>query len=195
MHFPFQEDILLENSRVLLRPAGMNDSRNLMEVAIEDKDLLRYSPSLIYKPEYLEQYVQTALRLRKEGVRYTFSIYDKQAGEYAGSTSFLNISAQDKRLEIGATWIGRKFQRTGLNRNCKYLLLQYVFDVLQYERVEFRTDERNTASRTAIEAIGGKYEGLLRSHTLMNDGFRRNTVCYSILKPEWESMKQSFLRT
>jgi RimJ/RimL family protein N-acetyltransferase len=195
MQFPFEKEIILENSRVLIRPMINEDSINLLQVATEDDDLIQYSPSRIHTPQYLEEYVQTALRLRQNQARYTFTIFDKQAGEYAGSTSFLNISAYDKRLEIGATWIGRKFQRTGLNRNCKYLLLQYVFNEMEYERVEFRTDERNTASRTAIEGIGGKYEGLLRSHTLMNDGFRRNTVCYSILRPEWDAMKHTFLRT
>lgn len=193
MIFPFDTDIILENGRVLLRPMKEEDAQNLLQVATEDEKLIQFSPSHIHTKEHLQNYINTGLRLRREHFRYTFTIFDKQVQQYAGSTSFLNISPHDKRLEIGATWIGRPFQKTGLNRNCKYLLLQYVFDTLEYERVEFRTDERNTASRTAIEKIGGQYEGLLRSHTLMPDGFRRNTVCYSILRPEWEQMKAHFL--
>jgi RimJ/RimL family protein N-acetyltransferase len=125
--------------------------------------------------------------------RYTFTVFDKTKNAYAGSTSFLNISNPDDRLEIGATWYGKEFQRTGLNRNCKYLLMQYAFDNVGAERVEFRTDERNLASRQAIEKIGGQFEGILRRHTVMYDGFRRNTVCYSILKREWNELKNHFL--
>lgn len=194
MPFPFNENIILENERTRLQPVSVEDTANLLAVATADEKLLQYSPSRIHSAEYLKEYIEKALALRANSERYTFSVFDKQANEYAGSTSFLNISDYDMRLEIGATWIGRKFQKTGLNRNCKYLLLGYAFDNLLYERVEFRTDERNTASRTAIENIGGRLEGILRSHTLMPDGFRRNTACYSILKNEWEQMKDSFLR-
>ena len=89
-------------------------------------------------------------------------------------------------------WQG--ISKTGLNRNCKYLMLEFAFEKIGAERVEFRTDERNTASRTAIEKIGGQFEGIFRSHTLMYDGFRRNTVCYSILKNEWINLKPFFLK-
>jgi RimJ/RimL family protein N-acetyltransferase len=194
MIFPFDKDIILENERVLLRPMTKEDAQNLLQVATEDEKLIQYSPSHIHTAVYLQNYVDTALRLREQHSRYTFTIFDKRSQKFSGSTSFLNISPYDQRLEIGATWIGRQFQKTGLNRNCKFLLLQYAFDTLDYERVEFRTDERNTASRTAIEKIGGRYEGLLRSHTLMPDGFRRNTVCYSILKQEWLQMEADFLK-
>ena len=88
----------------------------------------------------------------------------------------------------------KDFQKTGLNRNCKYLLLKFAFDELRAERVELKTDERNTASRNAIQKIGGQIEGILRSHTLMYDGYRRNTVYYSILKNEWQGLKENFLK-
>ena len=130
--------------------------------------------------------------MRENGIRYTFTVWDKMEQAFAGSTSFLNISEADDRLEIGATWYGRKFQRTGLNRHCKFLLLSYTFEVLKAVRVEFRTDERNTDSRTAIEKIGGIYEGTLRTHMLMPDGHRRNTACYSILSSEWMDLKNKF---
>ena len=86
-----------------------------------------------------------------------------------------------------------RFQGTGLNKNCKFLMLQYAFEQFAAERVEFRSDSRNAKSRRAMEKLGAKYEGELRSHLLMNDGYRRNTVYYSILKAEWETIKETIL--
>ncbi len=193
MNFPFDEEIILENDFALLRPITKSDIDNLLPIATEDKDLLQFSPAPIYTPELLESYIDKAVASRLNKNRYTFIVFDKTKNAYAGSTSFLNISDADDRLEIGATWYGKKFQRTGLNRNCKYLLLEYSFAQLDAERVEFKTDERNVASRTAIEKIGGQLEGILRRHTLMYDGHRRNTVYYSILRNEWQQMKSHFL--
>ncbi|WP_247234250.1 GNAT family N-acetyltransferase [Telluribacter sp. SYSU D00476] len=193
MHFPFDEEILLENTVALLKPIRETDVENLVEVATRDQDLLQFSPSPIYSPELLKKYIDKAIEDRHKQLRYAFCVFDKTRNAYAGSTSFLNISNADDRLEIGSTWYGKEFQRTGLNRNCKYLLLEFAFDKLNAERVEFKTDERNLASRQAIERIGGQFEGILRRHTLMHDGFRRNTVYYSILKSEWHELKRDFL--
>ncbi len=192
MNFPFDKDIILENSTALLRPLQISDFNNLLKVATEDKNLLEFSPKPVYSKILLTDYIENAITERKKKSRYYFIIFDKRKNAYAGSTSFLNISNIDSRLEIGSTWIGKDFQRTGLNRNCKYLLLGFAFEELDAERVELKTDERNTASRNAIEKIGGKFEGILRSHTLLYDGFRRNTVYYSILKNEWGHLKANF---
>jgi len=192
MNFPFDKEIILENATALLRPLQISDFDNLLKVATEDKELLRFSPKPIYSEKLLRDYIQGAVEERKNRSRYYFIIFDKKKNAYAGSTSFLNISNADSRAEIGATWIGKDFQRTGLNRNCKFLLLSYAFEELGAERVELKTDERNTASRNAIEKIGGKFEGILRSHTLMYDGYRRNTVYYGILKDEWNDLKANF---
>src|SRR3984885_6160525 len=193
MNFPFDEEIILENSFALLRPINKTDIDNLLPVATKDKDLLQFSPAQICTRELLKTYVDKAVENKITKNAYAFIVFDKTANQFAGSTSFLNISNPDDRLEIGATWYGKAFQRTGLNRNCKYLLLQYAFDYLEAERVEFKTDERNVASRNAIEKIGGQFEGILRRHTLMSDGFRRNTICYSILRSEWLQLKEHFL--
>jgi len=192
MNFPFDQEIILDNSSALLRPLQLSDFNNLLKVATEDKNLLQFSPNPVHSKILLTDYIENALEERKKKNRYYFTIFDKKKNAYAGSTSFLNISNVDSRLEIGATWIGRDFQRTGLNRNCKYLLLGFAFEELGAERVELKTDERNSVSRNAIEKIGGKFEGILRSHTLMYDGFRRNTVYYGILKNEWENLKANF---
>ena len=193
MNFSFDEEIILENSFALLRPINKTDIDNLLPVATKDKDLLQFSPAQIYTRELLKTYIDNAVEHKIRKTRYPFIVFDKTRNQFAGSTSFLNISNPDDRLEIGSTWYGKAFQKTGLNQNCKYLLLQYAFDNLKAERVEFKTDERNLASRKAIEKIGGQFEGILRRHTLMSDGFRRNTICYSILKSEWPELKKHFL--
>ena len=193
MNFSFDEEIILENAFALLRPINKTDIDGLLPVATKDRDLLQFSPAPIWTRELLKTYIDKAVENRISKNQYAFIVFDKTENRFAGSTSFLNISNPDDRLEIGATWYGKEFQRTGLNRNCKYLLLQYAFDDLEVERVEFKTDERNLASRKAIEKIGGQFEGILRRHTLMSDGFRRNTICYSILKSEWPELKKRLL--
>jgi RimJ/RimL family protein N-acetyltransferase len=190
--FDFHQNLLLEDSRVLLRPLVREDDDVLAPIALADKDILRFSPRQIHTPELLQQYIQDALHGKASAVRYPFIIFDKSTQEYAGSTSICAVSNFDKRLEIGYTWYGKKFQRTGLNRHCKWLLLNYAFDTLQFERVEFKIDERNTISQTAVHRLGATKEGILRSHTVMSDDFRRNTVYFSILKHEWEQLKPNF---
>ena len=192
MDLDFTKDIQLENERVLLRPFMESDWVNLLEVATEDESLVQFSPYLIHTEEYIKEFINTAIKNRANKTHYSFIIFDKKTQTYAGSTSFWNLSNKDKRLEIGATWIGKEFQKTGLNRQCKFLLMSYAFDILEFERVELKTDERNTQSRNAIQKIGGQFEGIMRSHTLMNDGFRRSTVIYSILKNEWQALKLNF---
>lgn len=192
MNFPFDKEIILENAAVLLRPLKMSDFDNLLNIATEDGNLFQFFPKAAYSETLLRDYIDNAMEERKNKSRYHFIIFDKKKNAYAGSTGFLNISNADSRVEIGSTWIGKDFQRTGLNRNCKFLLLSYAFEELGAERVELKTDERNTKSRNAIEKIGGKFEGILRSHTLMHDGFRRNTVYYGILKNEWVHLKANF---
>lgn len=187
-----EQEIILENNRVRLEPLKQKHLELLLPIALAYPNLLQYSPSPFGTKEKMEIYIQEALKARAEGSRYAFAIYDKKQEKFVGSTSFGSISNKDKRIEIGWTWLDKTVQGTGLNKECKYLLLKYAFESLEFERVEFRTDSRNLQSRAAIEKIGGKYEGELRSHTLMQDGYRRNTVYYSILKSEWGDVKKTF---
>jgi RimJ/RimL family protein N-acetyltransferase len=195
MNLNFKESILLENDRVRLEPLAEQHIYLLLEVGAADPELMRYSPSAVHTEELLTTYVLSAIEDRRKLAKYSFAIFDKEIEKYAGSTSFGNISNSDQRLEIGWTWIGKEFQRTGLNRNCKFLLLQYCFKILEFERVEFKTDSRNLQSRKAIEEIGGTLEGEFRSHSIMSDGHRRNTVYYSILKNEWPALKNSIFQS
>ena len=190
--FDFNNDITLENVRVRLSPWDSKLATTVLaEVSAEDPTLLKYSLARIHSAELLRDYSENNARVRKEGIRFPFLIYDKQNGAYAGSTSYGNVSNEHLRLEIGWTWIGKGFQRTGLNRACKHALLKYAFEELKFERVELKTDARNSQSRKAIEGIGGVFEGMLRSHIIMADGVRRDTVYYSILRQEWPEIKDT----
>ncbi|WP_018480100.1 GNAT family N-acetyltransferase [Pontibacter roseus] len=184
----FNSDIRLENSHVLLRPFHDSDQEQLQTIAFDD-DIWRFMISRISNQQELDAWMQAALRDREKEQRYTFMIVDKATGKLAGSTAYGNVSERDKRLEIGWTWLAKDYRGSGLNRHCKFLLLSYAFEVQQYERVELKTDVLNLRSRQAMRKIGATEEGILRSHTLMQDGRRRDTIYYSILRPEWEAIK------
>jgi len=183
----------LENDRVKLILLGMSNYKHLIDIAQEDK-LIQYSPYKIDTPEDLKEYVQTAVDYYYHKTAIPFIVFDKKTRCYAGSTRFMNISWNNKVAEIGSTWIGKEFQATGLNKNMKFLMLQYAFEILEMDRIEFRIDERNIRSRKAVEKLGATYEGLLRKNILMLDGFKRSTCSYSILKEEWPNIKNSIFK-
>ena len=187
----FKKNIILENSRVRLLPLQIKHIDYVAPIVLKTPDLLKYSPPRFGTVELLAEYIAKNISLREKELKYPFIIFDKSVQEFAGCSSFMNVSLENQRLEIGSTWIGTDFQRTGLNRNCKYLLLSYAFEELGMERIELKTDARNLQSQQAIKGIGAQYEGRLRSHTLMSDGFRRDTVFFSILKAEWPRIKSS----
>ncbi len=178
----------LENKRAKLTLLDLSNYKLVSKIALE-KDLIHYSPSDISTPEKLSEYVKNAVDGYYHKTTIPFLIYDKQKEAYAGSTRFGLIDQHNKVLHIGWTWLGLEFQGTGLNKAVKDLMLHYAFDDLGFEKVEFRIDERNQKSRKAVEKLGVKLEGILRSNTIMLDGFRRSTCCYGILKSEWQSIK------
>lgn len=181
-----QESIFLENEVVRLTPLTIENHEQLISIASQEK-LVQYSPSDIETPIALKQYVLTALAQQKEGKSIPFIIYDKRNGAIAGCTRYMNINKQHKTLEIGSTWIGREFQGGGLNTHLKNLMINYAFDEMGFEKIEFRIDERNIRSRKAVEKLGGILEGVLRKNVYLLDGFKRNTCCYGILKEEWQT--------
>lgn len=189
MALNFEENIILENNFIRLIPLQEKHLTELLPIALKHPNLLKYSPSLFGNKENLQFYMQEALSNRENKQRYAFVIFDKRLKTYIGSTSYGNISNHDKRLEIGWTWLDKSAQGKGMNKQCKFLLLQYAFENLGFERIELKTDSRNLQSRRAIEKIGATFEGQLRSHTLMLDGYRRTTIYYSILKEEWRNLK------
>ncbi|WP_452233221.1 GNAT family N-acetyltransferase [Lacinutrix sp. MEBiC02595] len=183
----------LENEHVKLSLLDLSNYEHLATIARE-KDLVFYSPSAISTPAKLKAYVQQAVDSYYQKTAIPFIIYDKKKQAYAGCTRFGLINYKNKVLHIGWTWIGADFQGSGLNMQMKFLMLQYAFETLAFDKVEFRVDARNIKSRKAVEKVGGILEGLLRKDTLMLDGFKRSTCCYGILKEEWSAIKASIFK-
>lgn len=181
---------ILENNRALLRPLQQEDVTLLRPIALEQPELFRYMSAFIYSEEALALFVAQAVADRDGHRSIPFLVVDKATNAVAGSTRFGNIDEKNKRAEIGWTWIDERFHRTGLNRAMKFLMLEYAFNVLDLNRIEIKTNELNTRSRRAVEAIGGQYEGMARHHMVNDDGTLRNTVYYSILKEEWPGIKE-----
>jgi len=186
----FSVPVVLENSHVRLRPLEIADFEPLKAIAF-DAELWQYTLTRGDDAVSLAAYLRQALEGREQHLRYPFAIVDRETGQLAGSTSYYNVSEADQRLSIGYTWVGTAFQRTGLNRAAKHLLLSYAFDELSCERVELETDSRNQKSRQAMARMGATEEGTLRSHRLTQGGIRRDTVIFSIIKPEWPELRQS----
>jgi RimJ/RimL family protein N-acetyltransferase len=138
----------------------------------------------------MANWVHDILSRAEKGADLPFAVIHLASGQVAGATRYLNIMPNDRGLEIGGTWYGLKFQRTAVNTECKYLLLQYAFETLGCIRVQFKTDMRNERSQRAIERIGARREGVLRNHMILPDGRYRNSVYYSIIDNEWPDVKK-----
>lgn len=190
----FQTDYLLEDDCVLLRPLEANDWQNLLYFAENEQDIWQYSLVPVAGETNLKAYINSALVARDTQKEYPFIVYDKRTQQYAGSTRFYDVQLANNTLQLGYTWYGKQFQRTGLNRHCKYLLLQFAFETLGIERVEFRADANNARSIAAMKAIGCTVEGILRSHLPLPNGGRRDSIVLSILKEEWENEVKAKLR-
>ncbi len=180
--FPFTQ--VLEDDIVRLRLIRDSDTVELSKIAFEPSIWTFFTVDISNELS-LRNWIQSAIYDHMHKQRVPFAIELKESGQVVGSTSFGNISDRDRRLEIGWTWLGKDFQRTGINRRVKKLLLKYAFEVMKMERVEFKTDTLNVQSKNALYGIGAKEEGTLRSHTLMPDKRRRDTVYFSILNNEW----------
>jgi len=177
---------ILENERVLLRPLQKSDVENLLHFSINEPDIWFYSLVRANGEENLENYIDIALQAKENKTQFPFVVFDKQTNQYAGSTRFYDINFPFKTLQLGYTWYGKDFQGTGLNKHCKYLLLEFAFETLKMERVEFRADANNAKSIAAMKSIGCKVDGILRSNMPTFDSdVRRDSIVLSILKGEW----------
>lgn len=183
----------LENERAKLSLLDLSNYKHLIEIAKQEK-LVQYSPSKIDNLDDLRQYVENAVDGYYHKKTIPFIVFDKEKEAYAGNSLFMNIDWKNKVLEIGSTWIGKQFQGTGLNENMKFLMLKHAFEDMRFEKVEFRIDERNLASRKAVEKLGAKLEGILKKNVYLLDGFKRNTCCYGILKEEWPEVKDHLIK-
>jgi len=182
-------NLILQNDNILLRPLKSDDNKSFVKLTGDKSMWICFTNDLSDKYE-LQNWINTALSDMKNKTRLTFAIIEKSTGNAIGSTSFGNISLIDRRVEIGWTWIAREFQGKGINNQIKYLMLRYLFEINDFERVEFKTDVLNLPARKALLRIGAKEEGVLRSHTLMAHGRRRDTIYYSVLRSEWEEVKR-----
>jgi RimJ/RimL family protein N-acetyltransferase len=181
----FSENIILENERALLRPLQENDFENLLPYSLNEPEIWKWGLLTAAGAENLRKYIADAVKNRNEEKEYPFIVFDKQANAYAGSTRFYDIQQNFLTTQLGYTWYGKKFQRTGLNRHCKLLLLSFVFEQWGMERLEFRAHSENEKSINAMKAIGCIEEGILRNHMPTVMGTRRSSIVLSILKDEW----------
>lgn len=183
----FEKLKTLENELVKLEPLQTAHSKILWPIA-QQIDLYQYSSSDVSSIEKLKGYISTALQ---DNNVIAFIIYDKRNAIHVGSTRYGNIDVKNKVLHIGWTWILPETQGTGLNHSMKFLMLRYAFEELNFEKVEFRIDQRNVKSRRAVEKLGATLEGILRKNVTTKNNFRRSSCCYGILKEEWETLKES----
>lgn len=160
----FEQQPVLENERVLLRPIKESDYDNLLPFSLNEPEIWKFGLLTAGGEENLKNYLLAAIKNMNEKKEYTFIVFDKKANRYAGSTRFYDIQQPYSTAQLGFTWYGKDFQRTGLNRHCKLLLLTYVFEEWGLERLEFRAHAANERSINAMKAIGCVPEGILRNH-------------------------------
>jgi RimJ/RimL family protein N-acetyltransferase len=182
-------EVTLEGKEVHLVPLRKNHREGLLKAA-SDGDLSKLWYTSVPSEETIDAYFQYAFNEQNEGHALPFTIIDKKTNTIIGSTRFCNVTSTHKRVEIGYTWYAKSFQRTAQNTETKLLLLSYAFETLQCIAVEFRTHHENKASQNAITRLGAQQDGILRQHQQLQDGSYRDTVVYSILNNEWNTVKQ-----
>jgi RimJ/RimL family protein N-acetyltransferase len=184
--FDCSKTYILEDDRVMLRPLQEEDTIHLLPFSLQEPELWKYSLVTPAGEEGLQNYLELTFKAREEGKEYPFIVFDKRANEYAGSTRFYDIQTELQTLQLGYTWYGKKFQGTGLNKHCKYLLLSFAFERIGMERFELRADNNNARSIAAMKSIGCKVDGILRSNMpTREEGKRRDSIVLSILRDEW----------
>ena len=182
--------ITLEGKIVRLEPLSMSHLDGLSAVGL-DENLWRYTLTVIRNRNDMERYLESALQAQKQGSALPFAIIEKTSGRAVGSTRYGNIDLENRRLEIGWTWIGQAWQRTSVNSECKYLLLRHAFESLGCIRAEFKTDAINVPSRKALLRIGATEEGTFRNHMITSTGRIRHSAYYSIIDSDWPEVKRS----
>jgi RimJ/RimL family protein N-acetyltransferase len=181
--------VTLEGEHVRLEPVSPEHIQGLL-AAGRDESIWRWMPRRPVTRDDFQSVVEHAIAEQQHGRGLTWATVHRATGEVVGSTSFLNVSAHDNRLEIGATWITPTLQRTAINTEAKYLQLRHCFEDLGCLRVELKTDARNLNSQRAIERIGAVREGVFRKHMRTQGGFQRDSVYFSITDDEWSGVKR-----
>ncbi|WP_139995810.1 GNAT family N-acetyltransferase [Paenibacillus paridis] len=187
-HF-FQREIVLENQHVKLVPFEAKYAEGLRKI-IFDEQITRFTGAHYRNESDLQKYIVATLESRAASQAYPFIVIDQASGEVAGSTRYGNLIIGSKRLEIGWTWYGEAFRGTTVNKACKYELLRYAFEEMQFNRVQFSVDAENTRSQKAVRKLGAKQEGIFRCNYMNTDGECRDDIYYSIIHLEWAELKQ-----
>lgn len=182
------EPLVLDGERVRLE-VMRRDHLDELTAAGRFDELWRWTRAKATTIESMSVYIESALADARTGVAIPFVMIDKPSGSVVGSTRFGNIDGENRRVEIGWTWITPPFQRTYVNSEAKYLMLRHAFDVWQCVRVELKTDVLNEKSRAAMIRLGAVEEGVLRRHILTHGGRFRDTIYYSILDHEWPAIR------
>ena len=182
------EPVVLEGRLVRLEPLRADHLADLSRVAF-DPPLWRWTIMGPQDEPGLRRWVDTALANAAAGIERPFATIDRASGRAIGSSRYLSIVPEHRRLEIGWTWVGTAYQRTGANREAKLLQLGHAFETLDAQRVEFKTHSRNERSRTALAGIGATFEGVFRNHMIMPDGSVRHSAYFSITSEEWPNVK------
>jgi RimJ/RimL family protein N-acetyltransferase len=184
------QPVTLRTPRATLAPLDLSHHDGLVE-AVNDGELWRLWYTRIPQPSQMHEEIERRLGLQAAGSMLPFTIFDNDTGRVAGMTTYMNVDSASRRVEIGSTWYRKAAQRTSLNTQCKLALLGHAFETLDCIAVEFRTHYFNTASRRAIERLGAKLDGILRSHQKLPDGSLRDTCVYSIIASEWPSARSN----
>lgn len=184
------EPVTLEGRYIRLELLGLQHHAELCEVGLAE-ELWRWIPHRVRTPDEMRGFIQTALRWQAEGTGLPFATIAKATGKAIGSTRYMAIEKEHRRLEIGATWIAPAWQRTAVNTEAKYLMLRHAFEALGCIRVEFKTDSLNEKSRNALLRIGAQEEGIFRNHMITSSGRIRHSVYFSIVDSEWPAVKTS----
>ncbi len=184
---PWPDPVTLRGEHARLEPLSHDHLAGLVE-AVKDGELFKLWYTAVPKPEDMTKEIDRRLGLQKAGSMLPFTVVDA-AGKIAGMTTYMNVDATNRRVEIGSTWYAKRVQRTPLNTQCKLLLLQHAFEAIDCIAVEFRTHFFNHQSRRAIERLGAKQDGILRNHQIAPNGTLRDTVVFSIIAAEWPTVK------
>ncbi len=185
---PWPEPVTLRSARATLEPLAHRHGDNLIE-AVKDGELWNLWYTAIPRPEAMAAEIDRRLGLQEAGSMLPFAVIDNAGGKAVGMTTYMNIDAAHRRVEIGSTWYRKSVQRTDLNTRCKLMLLGHAFETLNCIAVEFRTHFFNQQSRRGIERLGAKLDGILRSHQVAPNGTLRDTCVYSIVAAEWPTVK------
>ena len=188
----FVEPVTLSDRGIELVPLGLEHEEGLRAAAM-DGELWRLRITSVPEPDQVRRYIEDALQMREAGNRFAFVVRDQATGTVLGSSSYHDILANVKRVEIGYTWYAKSSQRTHVNTTCKLLLMGHAFDTLGCHVVGWRTDNFNFASQRAIERLGAKLDGVIRGPAPRRDGTIRDTVIYSMRAGEWPEAKAQLL--